>query len=73
MELKVVNQNIARELKKYGFNWPCDSYFDNDGSVNIQSVSQMVKREDWNNIDGCFSLPEQALAVKWLRVVKIYI
>jgi len=63
MELQLVLLEQAKKLKKLGFKWKVDSYYDNE------KIHYSIKY-NWNEEKDCLSAPTTSLALKWFRDVK---
>lgn len=59
-----VSFNTAKLLNDKGFDWNCDTYYTENGSVKYTQL-----KYNHNGIKNCYSRPTLQVAMKWLREV----
>ena len=72
-ELQKVNFEQAQRLKTAGFDWINDRYYVNREDRVFKLDYELHPTNNPNSIDGAFSAPTVALALKWFRDTKNYI
>lgn len=68
MKEKRVTKQQAIRLKKEGFIWETDGYYDND--TNENSLIKYGSNSDWNWYKHYVAAPTLSDTVRWLREVK---
>jgi hypothetical protein len=59
-----VSFNTTKLLNDKGFDWNCDTYYTENGSVKYTQL-----KYNHNGIKNCYSRPTLQVAMKWLREV----
>ena len=59
-----VSFNTVKLLNDKGFDWNCDTYYTENGSVKYTQL-----KYNHNGIKNCYSRPTLQVAMKWLREV----
>lgn len=59
-----VSFKTAKLLKNKNFDWNCDTYYTENGSVTYTQL-----KYNHNGIKNCYSRPTLQIAMKWLREV----
>jgi hypothetical protein len=61
----------AKALKRLGFDWECNDAYWWANYYNKLRFHYQLALKNWNKINDWFSAPSIALALKWMREVKI--
>jgi hypothetical protein len=73
MELQIVNNEIAIQLKELGFDWCCMHFYQNDILINVAEIFDYEKNiiNTYNSILRNFeyAAPTQSLIIKWFREI----
>lgn len=70
-QLQLVTFEQAKKLKKVGFDFPTEFFYNSDKQLRyIREEEPECWDENWNIIEDCCSAPTVALALKWFRDAK---